>query len=248
MGSSREREFSASAAKASDSADVSIHETKFKSVETKVDSIYHKVDRLSHQMSMILQRLPADANEKRKSEGLSRDVARSSLIQQSNLQALQGFRDGIVESDVVFTLTAAAEIRSTVQELMETATGISIPEDPYITHTMGPLVNASNTTRSTSRSPNKFKRRTRDGTMMDSDSDSSDSLPDSPAAVSQRQAMKIFDGRSPAQKILAKEVSTMYFRGWVPSRHVLIGGWFGYVRSLLEFRTLFGVYTDDAAN
>jgi hypothetical protein len=220
VGSSREREFSASATKAFSSADVSIHETKLKRVETKVDSIDHKVDRLSQQMSMILQRLPADANEERKSEGLSRDIMLSPPMQRSNLHAVQGFRDGIVESDVVFTLAAAAEIRSTVQELVETATGSSIPEAPVITPTMGPLLSDTNNTRSTSRSPTKFERRALDGTMTDSDS--SDSLPDSPVAVSQRQAMKILDGQSPAQNMLAKEVSTKYFRGWSPSRHVLI--------------------------
>ena len=213
VGSSRKREFSASATQGSNSADVSINETKLKSVETKVDSIDHKIDRLSEQMNMILQCLPADANGKRKSEGLSRDIALSPPIQQSNLQTVQGFRDGIIESDVVLTLAAAAKIRSTVQELVETATGTSIPEASVIMPTMGPLLNASNTTRSTSRCPTKFKHRTLDGTMTDSDS--SDSLPDSSVAVSQRQAMKILDGRSPAQKMLVKEVSTMYFRGWV---------------------------------
>ena len=243
MGSSRERELSASATKVSNSADVSIHETKLKSVETKIDSIDHKVDRLSQQMSMILQRLPADANEKRKSEGLSRDIPLSPPIQQSNLQAVQGFRDGIVESDGVFTLAAAAEFRCTVQELLETATGNSFPEAPVITPTMGPLLNASNTTRSTSRSPTKLMCRALDGTMTDSDS--SDSLPDSPVAVSHRQAMKILDGQSPAQKMLAKEVSTKYFRRWVPSRHVLIWLCSFCVRIL---NSLFVVHTDYAAN
>ena len=100
MGSSRERELSASATKVSNSADVSIHETKLKSVETKIDSIDHKVDRLSQQMSMILQRLPADANEKRKSEGLSRDIPLSPPIQQSNLQAVQGFEMGLLNQMV----------------------------------------------------------------------------------------------------------------------------------------------------
>jgi len=58
-------------------------------------------------------------------------AARSPLPMQADVQLLlgrrgdlRGLRDGIVESDVVFTQIAAAEIRSTVQQLVQSASGV----------------------------------------------------------------------------------------------------------------------------
>lgn len=175
---------------------------KLNKVEDKVDSIDEKVDRLSVQISMILDRFSA--------EGRSRDLARPAPTQQANLQIVQGLRDGIVESDVVFTLAAAAEIRSTVQDLVETATGVSL-EVPSIMRSRGPQVDSSNNVQGNSPSSPTFKRSTQDGTITDSDS--SGSLADSSAAVSRRQARKILAGRSPAKKALVKTVRTFYLCG-----------------------------------
>jgi hypothetical protein len=180
---------------------------KLNKVEDKVDSIDEKVDRLSAQMSMLLERMSADADGKHKCEGVSRDLARSAPTQQANLQTVQGLRYGIVESDVVFTLAAAAEIRSTVQDLVETATGVSL-EVPAVAHHHGPNVDASNNVQGMSPSFTGFQRTTLDGTMTDSDS--SGSLADSSAAVSRRQTRKILAGRSPAQRALVKTVRAVY--------------------------------------
>ena len=95
------------------------HDEKLKVVDNKVDNIELKLDNLGEQMNRLLQHLSVglDANGK---------MAPDSTFKQADVREIKGLREGVVESEVIFTLAALGEIRSTMQTLVEGATGVVV--------------------------------------------------------------------------------------------------------------------------
>jgi hypothetical protein len=139
-------------------------------------------------MDLLLLHLGVGGNKSNGSVS-PRDV-RVCRASQADLKMVQGqsietfsLQNGIVESDVIFTLAAAAEIRNSIQSPVDPRTGISVENARSEgSKTKGQFVASANrssiptnkTFPAAEQSPLKSKDTYNDGTM--SDSDSSDSF------------------------------------------------------------------------
>lgn len=179
-----------------------MQDAKIQAIDSKVDRVDEKVDKLGHHMALLLAHLGVggDGKSKARTAVVKPLVVRSPPAQQADVQVVLGrradsvgLRDGIVESDVIFTLAAAAEIRSTVQELVESATGVCVGSTACVNLSADIPMSISpkgsprkdvqsmqlhswneHTPHPRPKSPLKSKGSFMDGTM--SDSDSSDNL------------------------------------------------------------------------
>ena len=178
----------------SDEFDQSAHnplsnqDDKIREIDNKVDCVDEKVAKLGQQMDLLLLHLGVGGNKSNGSVS-PRDV-RVCRASQADLKMVQGqsietfsLQNGIVESDVIFTLAAAAEIRNSIQSPVDPRTGISVENARSEgSKTKGQFVASANrssiptnkTFPAAEQSPLKSKDTYNDGTM--SNSDSSDSF------------------------------------------------------------------------